>query len=307
MCRACTVALSMLLAFAGIAMGETLEEVEKKLAEKMAGYKTLSFKQKTKSEMSAPDMRMQVESESLVKYARRPEKKWVSRTESKMRTVREVKDQPADKQDSKMLAICDGTHNHILSEMPQVTTAMRQKVDPATAPDPFDLKALFALQGKDFDLKLLPDEKVEGVDCYVIESVPKKDREQLAATIARSVSYYDKKTAVAVKSVVYDGEGKITTTSVSTDIKADENIPEDQFAFKAPPGVTVVDMDQSPQPAPAQTSEKSTTSDQPANANASESSKKSDAAKSEPSAKEEKKKEDPAGKAVKGLFKGLGR
>lgn len=309
-----TVGLVALLGVQGLALGETLESVEKALAEKMAARKTLKFKQKTRSDMKTPEMRLQVDADSVVTYARKPENGWASRIESKTRTVHTMKDQPETKQDGKMLTIADGKHMYILTETPEVTSAMKQKLDGLTALNPFDVKAQFAEQRKQFDLKLMPDEKIEGVECYAIESVPKKDgpnAEQMAAVFSRAVNYYDKKTGVSVKGLVYDKDGKVTTTTVTSDVTFDEAVADDQFVFKAPPGVEVVDMTQMQQEAQGQTEQAQATEapaqDEKSEAKATESGKKEPAKTAKAEEPREKKKDDNAGKAVKGLLKGLGR
>lgn len=46
-----------------------------------------------------------------------------------------------------------------------------------------------------------------------------ENAEQMAAVIARSVSYYDKKTGLSIKGLVYDKDGNVTTTTTTSDVK----------------------------------------------------------------------------------------
>lgn len=93
---------------------------------------------------------------------------------------------------------------------------------------------------KVYTLKLLPDETVDGKPCYVIEMTPASPA--MRATMGRMVSYYVKKTGLSIKGVSYDTKGKVSSTTITTDVKVDEKIDPSQFVFKAPAGVTVQDM-----------------------------------------------------------------
>ncbi|HOA73418.1 MAG TPA: outer membrane lipoprotein-sorting protein [Phycisphaerae bacterium] len=307
--------LFVLLGLSSAAFAETLEEVERKIAERVAAHKTLQMEQKTTSRLTIGDAEVVTEAQSQVHIVRRPENKWVSRTETKSRTIRKIEGQPEEKQDIKMLAICDGKHTYLLSESPQFTSAMKQKVDEKTL-NPLDLEALFKLQRQQYDLKLLPGEKVDGVDCYVIESTPKKEEGvSELLEVSRVVSWYDKKTGLSVKGEVYGKDGKVTTTTRTLGVKIDEPIADEQFVFKAPPGVTVIDMDAvqaggESQDQASGTAAGASPSDESAPAGSS-ADKPADPppgqASTESKDSGEKKKEDPAGKAVKGLLKGFGR
>lgn len=302
------------LAVGSPCLGESIEEVERKLSERLAAHKTLQFKQKTISHITAGDMDMKIDSEAVVSIARKPENKWASRLEAKTRIARKPKDEPEEKQDTRMLTVCDGKDNYILTETAEVTSALKQKLAD-DALHPLDLKALFAVQRKDYDLKLLPDERVEQADCYVIELKPRPDgrHDQIATLLSRSITWYDKKTGVSIKAVVYDADGKITATTTVHEVKLDQTIADDQFVFKAPAGVTVMDMDQlaggqrqpaqeqtQASPPPAQSTDATPAPEQPAPA-AGESA----GAQSKDESGD--KKSDSKSKAVKGLLKGIGR
>ena len=47
---------------------------------------------------------------------------------------------------------------------------------------------------------------------------------------------------MSVKNVSYNGDGKVTSTTITTEVKIDEKVDPSQFVFKAPPGVTVQDL-----------------------------------------------------------------
>src|SRR5262249_17648891 len=116
----------------------------------------------------------------------------------------------------------------------------KQKWDPKTSVNPFDALNSFKLQEQNFNLKLLPDEKVDGKPCWAIELVIKDPAAR--AMMGRTVTYYDKNNGIGVKSVTTDKDGKVTTTSTTTDIKLNADIKPDKFVFKAPEGVKVQDL-----------------------------------------------------------------
>ncbi len=247
------------------ARGDTLREVEKKIADKIAKYKTIAYNMSTTSNIRTPDMSMKIEAKSTFEAARRGDK-WVTRMDSKNKSLRKVGDGKEELEDSRILQVFDGQYSWTLTETPEMKSAMKMKPEPNTMPSPFDAKAMFEMLHKDFDLKLLEDEKIDGKPAYVIEAKPKNKEAQ--QTMSRSLSYYSKDTGIVLKGVTFDKQGKAITTSTFSDIKVDTNLPADRFVFKAPAGVEVIDMTQapptettqSPQGAPRQQAEPGQTS-----------------------------------------------
>ncbi len=312
--RVCWVVGLVVGVYAGVASAETLESVTAKISEQVAKYKSIQMKQKSASETIMPEMRIKTDLEIEAGYERRPEEKYVSRIEAKSVVLTRPKDQPETKTDSNILTICDAKFVYMLSRTAEMTSAMKMKLDTQAAMNPFSVKAVFEIMRKEFELKLLPDDKLDGKDCYVIEAVPKSA--EVRAVMSRTVTWYDKKTAIGMKSLGYDKDGKVTSTMTVTSCKFDEDIPDDKFVFKPPAGVEVTDMTQTPGPeagtagaspttrdaSSAERSESKT--DKPAQSDASKTASSSDS-KQEP--KKDDQKKDTAGKAVKGLLKGLGR
>ena len=288
-----------ILGFTATAYGaETLESVEKKIADQFTKYKTLRLKQKSTSEMQTDQIKMKVTSESTSEYARRPANKWASRIEAKMKTVRKVGDQKEEKEDSSMLSVYDGQFAYTLTEVPNYKSAVRSKPDPKHNMNPLDGKALLDLMHKDYNCKLLPDETLDGKDAYVIEATAKKPSEAPGVPV-RFVSWYEKKTGVAIKTVTYDKAGKAVSTTITTAVEPDADIPADRFVFKTPPGVKLADA------AEPVTAENQPTAKEQEQPKESPASPKADEAKEQPT-KEEPKKEEAkpkdSKKAIKGLF-----
>jgi len=97
-------------------------------------------------------------------------------------------------------------------------------------------------------VKVLPDEKVDGQECFVLEVTAKS--ELGVPPGGRQVSYFRKDIGVNVKAVSFDPDGRQLFTTTVTDVKVGVDIKPERFVFKAPEGVEVVDMSQM-QPAAA--------------------------------------------------------
>jgi outer membrane lipoprotein-sorting protein len=143
-----------------------------------------------------------------------------------------------------MLTILDGEYAWTLSETMGQKMAMKTKPDARMMGDP---KSTFAELRKDHELKLLPDETVDGTKVYVIEATPK----DTGGTPSKTLLYFGKDHGMLVKTLVQNPEGKPTMTMTYTDIKYDVDINPDRFVFKPPPGVEVQDLTKLAPPEPA--------------------------------------------------------
>jgi outer membrane lipoprotein-sorting protein len=209
----------------------------------MTKYKSVEMKMKTRLELSNPGFQEKSESDSTVIYGKKGDK-WLSRNETKMTGTRKMGDQPEEKVDSRVLAIFDGDYVYTLTESAQGKQAMKAKQGSV---NPFD-RDMWKEQHKHFDIKLLADETVDGKSTWAIESRPKVDKdaspeEKAAMEGSRSVTNYRKSDGMAVKSVSYDKDGKPTMTMKLVDVKYDVDLKPEMFVFKAPEGVTVMDME----------------------------------------------------------------
>jgi outer membrane lipoprotein-sorting protein len=227
------------LIFSGAAMAaDKLEDVEKKILAQAEKNKTLTAKMATTTDIDATGMRMKSKSEGTYETARRGDKT-LFRMESKSSGTTKIGDQPETKTETKTLMIADGEFHYMLSETAGQKTAMKMKLDPSKGNT--TSKQGFEQMHKDYNLKLLPDEKIDGKEVYVIEATPKKAKPD---TTEVSKFYYGKETGVLVKSVMESkGEqSKSTITSLMSDIKPNADIKPERFVFKAPEGVMVMDM-----------------------------------------------------------------
>lgn len=135
----------------------------------------------------------------------------------------------------KVLLIIDGTDTYTLTESDGEVTAAKGRLRPERSPDP---RTLFASVIPKSDLKLLPEETLDGQPVWVIEVKPKPEQAQRFGRIV----YYFRHDGVQVKEVIYGGEGETARTMTVTDVKVDAEIDPKRFVFEPPPGVEVKDM-----------------------------------------------------------------
>jgi outer membrane lipoprotein-sorting protein len=212
---------------------ETIDSVEKKLAEASGKIKAISYKMTMVMDMKFEGGSMKSESVTLYELQKAGEK-FKSRSDTKTSGVTNMGGQEM-KTDSTALVICDGEFAYTLSETMGQKMAQKAKLDPAQ--DGLNLKSTFALLRKDYNLKVLPDEKADGRDCFVIEAAPK----DASSAGTKLVYHFAKDLGLMVKYVAYGKDGKPTTTMTTTDVKLDPTFPPDRFNFKAPAGVEVTD------------------------------------------------------------------
>lgn len=292
------------LALSGsMARAETLEDVEKKIAELSNKHKSVQFKQKMTSDFAMEGMTSKMQSEGTTRAMKKGEK-WLWRNETKVSTTVKAADQPEMQQDAKVLQVNDGEYIYTLNESAdgKMANRMKAKTEMMGVLTSEQMKEL----RKTYDMKLLPDEDVDGKSAWVIETKLKKDAKgEMAAAAAAmdltSLSYYRKADGILVKMVSKNKDGKTVQTLTTTDIKLDADMDPEQFKFKAPDGVVVQDMDaaatqvapaeEKPAQKPAEEKKTETSSD--------ESEKKAEEPKEAP--KEEKKKKSGVGGLLKKL------
>jgi outer membrane lipoprotein-sorting protein len=224
-------------------LAESVDDVIKKLDDSLAKIK--SFSLKLQMEQKAEGYR--VETKGTMQFMRKDGKE-LSRTDTD--STSEIKAGDSDiKTVMKSQQISDGQFAWSYIEYvegPQ--KGVKQAFKNAYQGQMISAKSLKDLG----EVKLLPDEKVDGADCYVIETSMK----QIPGT--KQVSYFRKSDGIAAKAVTISNDKPIGTLNM-TDIKPNADIPADRFVFKAPDGVQVQDMTNPSAPSaptPAPTPEK---------------------------------------------------
>lgn len=215
---------------------DTIESVQKAIIEKSEKITSIQFKSVSTSDMNTPQYSAKTESESTVEAAKKGDA-WLLHAEAKTKSSQKVGDQEM-KNDANTLMICDGKFNYILNESQGQKQAMKMAISENMSM--ISNKHFFDTLAKDYDLKLLPDEQAEGKDTWTIEAAPKKA--PMEGMAAKMKFHFDKDNGMTIKVVGLDAAGKTVTSTINKDIKLNASIPDDHFVFKAPEGVTVMDM-----------------------------------------------------------------
>lgn len=241
------------LAIAGPAVAEDLDAIEKKVVEQLDKIKSLTSRMTMTQDVKDENMSNKMRSEGTFEFMRKGDKS-LFRTDMKMTGETAMKGAEPQKLDGQMQLISDGDLTYIYNEQGPMKMAYKSKADKNM--NLVD-KDMFKRLKEDHDLKVAADANVDGKSCYVVEATPKKQ----AGPMTKMVYYLQKDSGLTVKTVGQDKDGKDLVVTQMSDIKLNVDIPADRFVFKAPEGVTVMDMTgagspgagggETPPPAPA--------------------------------------------------------
>jgi len=238
--RGLTILISAcVLVFGGarICRADTVEDVQKKIVEKNKAIKSMSAKMKQVTEMDMAGFKSKSTADGSYEYVLDGDKMFV-RSDTKMSSETDVGGNKA-KQESASIGVCDGEYYYTLTDQAGEKTATKSKLPDKPDNDPF--KHLRA----DYEMRLLPDETIDGTSCWVIEATPKASKSAQNPMMGGKMrQYYQKDTGVLAKNVMYTAEGKPMATTTYSDIRVNKPIAKDQFKFTVPPGVKVMDMTQ---------------------------------------------------------------
>jgi len=221
--------------WAGLGWADDLESVQKALVAKSAAMKSCTYKS-TSTIVSEAPVKSRTETVATDELLKK-DGKWLHRMESRSSSVMEVGGQER-KTESTVLVVSDDKYVWMLTESQGQKMVIKNRV--AEGQNMAVGEGFDALR-KDYDLKLLPDETVEGKTAWVIEATPKKGAPAAQAGMTMRY-YYDKDSGMMVKMAGKSIDGKTTMTTIFKDHKVNPDISADRFAFKAPEGAQVMDM-----------------------------------------------------------------
>ena len=139
--------------------------------------------------------------------------------------------------EGKATTIYDSEFVYIVNEMMGQKMAVKQKPG-AIAQTPAGKHMFEGLKDSN-ELKVLPGEKVNGKDAFVLEAVPKGAAPN---PVTKMKLYMVKENGIMVKMIGYDSAGGEVMTITYSNIKINPKIDAGRFVFKAPDGVQVMDM-----------------------------------------------------------------
>jgi outer membrane lipoprotein-sorting protein len=222
------------LALAGPAWAEELDAIEKKVVEQLDKIKSLTSRMAMTQDIKDENMSNKMRSDGTFEYMKKGEKSFF-RTDMKMTGETAMKGAEPQKLDGQMQLISDGDVTYIFNEQGPMKMAYKTKADKNM--NLVD-KDMFKRLKEDHELKVAADADVDGKSCYVVEATPKKP----SGPMTKMVYYMQKDSGLTVKTVGQDKDGKELVVTHMSDIKLNVDIPADRFVFKAPEGVTVMDM-----------------------------------------------------------------
>lgn len=231
LCNRIAIGFLAVLGLAFSAAAESVDDVIKKLDEAGAKLKSYSAKLKMDQKMEMGAMKTVTEMSGTIEFARKDGKElFRNEMDSKMVTEGGGTDM---KMVQKTLMVSDGEFMWMLNDAIDGPTKGQKSATKSKAQGDMMSARNMKEMG---DLKLLPDEKIDGEDCYVIEALMKGGMPGM-----KQVVYYRKSDGITAKSVTIMNDKPIGTMTMS-DIKINPNLDADRFVFKAPEGVEVVDM-----------------------------------------------------------------
>jgi outer membrane lipoprotein-sorting protein len=198
---------------------EGVEALQKKIEEKWSKVDSMSAKMRMNMNMKSDQP---IKSDGTVEFLRDGGKE-------KLR-MEMVFEQKLPGQEMKVLTttIYDGEFVYSVTDMMGQKMATKQK--PHVLQGTPDLK-------ENHELKVLPDEKVDGQDALVLEAKPKSQ-----SGVTAMKMYFSKDTGMLIKTVGVDEKGEPVMDIVYTDVKLNPKLDAARFSYKTEPGVQVMDM-----------------------------------------------------------------
>jgi len=133
------------------------------------------------------------------------------------------------------LVVVDRTGYYSLSETDGQYYAKKATIIPSTFGDP---EVVLTEMLKNADMKLLPDEKHEGADCYVFETMA---RRATPLQPAKVLHYFRKEGGMLVLRVGLTPSGSEMFRVECKNVKVNVDIKPERFKFELPPGVELHD------------------------------------------------------------------
>lgn len=225
-----------LLAFpAATRAEETIDTVEKKVIELFGQYDSMTYKVTMTLNANMGGMTITSKGEGISEYMKKGDKT-LFRQEMAIDTENPMNpDQPST---SNSTIVCDGEFVYTLQERGSIRQAFKQNIaDVDSAPGG---KMMFDYLNKHGDLKLLPSEKINGEEFYVIEVTLKQTNPM--GVPAKRKRYISKNTGLPAKLEMFGPDGKVMMTITMSDVKINPKTDPSRFVFKAPEGVEVIDL-----------------------------------------------------------------
>lgn len=229
--------ISLLVTMPYAARGEdTIDAVEKKIEQAWAANKTLAAVIAMTGSQKQGDQVITMAGTGRFEWMREGDDEKTRMSFDSTATLGDG--EGARKIESSSLVISDGEFLHSMLTRGGHSDAYKQKLEQHE--DLGGGRALKQLRETGNKLSVLPDEKIGDRDVYVILAAPKQPDPQSPEKDA--TVYVDQQTGIVLKRVVRGADNEPIFTMLLTDLEINKPIKPEQFIFKAPEGVTVLDM-----------------------------------------------------------------
>jgi len=225
----------VLLGAATAALADDLEAVEKRIVEAWGKHKSMTAKITTVNHVQAGDMTIDAKGEGTLETSRQGDKQFI-RMELKNTMVRKTGEQET-KMDQPTTLIADGEFAYTTNEAMGKPMVVKTKIDSMMTGEP---KALLEQFRKQYELKLMPEETLDGRKVFVIAGTP-KEKATMPGMPVKMVLNFDQEHGVLLKVAGLAEDGKPVSTMAYSDVKFDVKLDPDRFKFKVPEGVEVMD------------------------------------------------------------------
>lgn len=163
---------------------------------------------------------------------------------------------PLPRMTNKILAVSDGTVLNMQTEMRGQVTVVQQPPNLEYLPYPLGPEQIvetLATHTSGDNVKVLPEETIDGKTACVLESKPANPGEKPIYTNQTLRFYIAKDTGIPVKVEYYNPDGSLANRMTYTVVSVNEPVAPDRFAYTPPEGAKVQDLrkaaTRSPEPA----------------------------------------------------------
>lgn len=215
--------------------GETVESIQKKVLALHGKIKSFSGRIDLRFDSTLQGDWVKSNTTSPVEYVFKGDKV-LYRIDLKTETVRSTQEGQVKTVEEQTL-MSDGEFMYQLGQQNGKKIAFKANIDKLQTSVPS--KEFFLWLERDYELTVLPDEKVDGKDCWVIRAAKKTDDEVLKL---KTVTYFRKDIPVMVKTVNYDRFDNVMQVTEVKDIKLDVDIKPERFQFKPDPDTQIHDQ-----------------------------------------------------------------
>ena len=223
------------LVVAGAAADENADKAIKQLDENFAKVKSYTAKTETMTDVEfGPGHTQKMKMVGTSEWMRKGEKTMM-RSETGCETTK-AQDGKTTTSKSKITTVDDGTYIYVLTEEDGKQTVMKSHANPTM----YQPGGYFAQLEGYYNIKLLDDMNVDGHDCYAFE-LTMKPMEGVPPS-GRMVICCWKDHGITLKSESFDANGKLTSQSMTKDVKVNASIEESRFTFQVPEGAQMMDM-----------------------------------------------------------------